>query len=687
MTTPVALERFDDCPDRDTLAEFAEGRLSEPGMELVAGHLETCAMCGATFRELLGEPKDSFEARLLSACADDSPTFTPNCAYSRMVTAARALCGEDTASHVGGMPERDVEVQGLGSIGPYTLLEVLGRGGMSIVYRAVHRVLRRTVALKMLLPGRHARPEALARFWVEAEAVARLHHPNVVAVEHFDDSPQGPYLVMELVEGETLAQKLGRGPMEFREAAELVRTLAAAVEYAHGQNVVHRDLKPSNILLTSDGTPKVADFGLAKILDEDRERVTRTGAILGTPAYMAPEQASGRSREIDRRTDVYALGAILYEALTGTVPHISGNKLRLVRLLRGEAVMPPSHHRPDVPPELEEICLRCLEPSQGDRYATAGVLVEELARWLKGEPRVTPPVSRFRATVRALRRRWRVAAAAVLLLATVFGLAVAVNALWFRADTVPDGESESVRRKLEAELSKGQPVTLVGETGWPKWFRWRAARESERRVQLAPDRTFSVEMLDLYATGLLELLPDPKTDRYKLTAQLRHDRSAGGGAGVTGLYVAHRAYPRQPREIQFFAQTTFNAVTPFPELGAGKKQEITPGLTPAPSLALRLYTERLGSPNLDRQWDQMYGPRMGALGQGNGHWHDLEVTVTSGTRWNWDRESSTAPSRPGSSMSGKPVRRISSSAIFAWSTRLEAVWDLSSPTEPSPSAV
>jgi serine/threonine protein kinase len=265
----------------------------------------------------------------------------------------------------------------------YEIQGVLGRGGMGIVYKARQIGLDRLVALKMVLGGIHATPDELERFRREAEAVAKLQHPNIVQIYEVGDCDGRPYLSLEFIGGGSLAQKLNGLPMPAAKAAGLVATLARAIHLAHERGIVHRDLKPANVLLTEDGTPKITDFGLAKRLDRDSGR-TRSGAIMGTPAYMAPEQASGRSKDVGPATDVYALGAILYELLTGQAPFRADTPIDTVLLVLEREPPPPRALNPSASRELEAICLKCLEKNKADRYLSAAALAEDLERYLEG---------------------------------------------------------------------------------------------------------------------------------------------------------------------------------------------------------------------------------------------------------------------------------------------------------------
>jgi serine/threonine protein kinase len=295
----------------------------------------------------------------------------------------------------------------------FEILQELGRGGMGVVYKARQLSSNRLVALKLIRDGALASPDDQARFRIEAEAAARMRHPNVVAIYEIGQHAGRPYFAMELVEGGSLDKYLGEQPQPARVAAELVCKVALAVQHAHEQKIVHRDLKPANILLSAQNpevgnqerddsslhlphpvVPKITDFGLAKRLDSQSTALTREGAVLGTAGYMAPEQAEGRGRDIGPATDVYALGAILYELLTGQPPFESDSWNQMVQLVLQEEPVPPTRLQPNLPRDLETVCLKCLEKEAGQRYASAGELAEDLHRFLAGQPVSAVPLGK-----------------------------------------------------------------------------------------------------------------------------------------------------------------------------------------------------------------------------------------------------------------------------------------------------
>jgi WD40 repeat protein/serine/threonine protein kinase len=301
----------------------------------------------------------------------------------------------------------------------YAVLGELGRGGMGVVYKARQVNLRRLVALKMILAGAHAGADDLARFKVEAEAVARLQHPNIIQIHEIGEYNGLPYFSLEFCAGGSLASRLSGTPLPAPEAAQLIETLARAIHAAHQQQVIHRDLKPANILLTADGRPKITDFGLAKKLDEGGR--THTGEVMGTPSYMAPEQARGRVAEFGPHTDVYSLGAILYELLTGRAPFRAATPMETLHQVVTDDPVSPSRLQPRTPRDLVTISLKCLQKEPKKRYASALELAEDLERFRNGQSIRARPVGIVERSLKWARQRPAVAG----LLATVVTITLA----------------------------------------------------------------------------------------------------------------------------------------------------------------------------------------------------------------------------------------------------------------------
>ena len=280
------------------------------------------------------------------------------------------------------------------TIGDYELIEELGRGGMGVVFRARQISLDREVAIKMILRGRLASEADLQRFLAEASATARLQHPNIVPVYEAGDIEGRPFFSMQLVVGETLAERvINQGPLPQREIATIVAAIARAIGFAHEQGILHRDLKPSNILLASDGTPLITDFGLAKKSDSDAS-LTKSGMLVGTPAYMSPEQAGGRRNLIGPASDVYSLGCVLYFALTGRSPFVSDSPMETVMLVIEQDPIAPRTLRPKLDRDLEMIVVRCLQKPIDLRYPSGEALAQDLEAYLADE-RVAARSGRF----------------------------------------------------------------------------------------------------------------------------------------------------------------------------------------------------------------------------------------------------------------------------------------------------
>jgi serine/threonine-protein kinase len=350
----------------------------------------------------------------------------------------------------------------------YEVEAVLGRGGMGVVYRARHLRLNRPVALKMLLAGNCAGPSDRARFQREAEAVANLRHANIVQVYDVGEQDGRPFFTMEIVPGGSLAEKLAGVPQPAREAAALVVTLSEAVSAAHQGGIVHRDLKPANVLLSADGTPKISDFGLARRL-ESAERLTQSGAVLGTPSYMAPEQARGRTRALGPPVDIYALGAILYELLTGRPPFQGETAADTVLQVMSQEPVPPARLNPRVPRDLETICLKCLHKEPPRRYASAAALAEDLRCFLRGEAIAARPEGRLAWLARRVRRRPGLSAA--LAASTLFAVALVGGGVWEMSERAAakqrmEAEQEATERAAAEDLR--DMVRLQQTLTWPQ---------------------------------------------------------------------------------------------------------------------------------------------------------------------------------------------------------------------------
>lgn len=341
----------------------------------------------------------------------------------------------------------------------FEIVRPLGRGGMGRVYLAWQKSLKRAVALK-IVRGRGADDgHDLARFRIEAEAVARLHHPNIVQVYEVGDCERGAFLVLEYLDGGNLAESIRGTPQPAGVAAERLEILARAVDHAHLCDIVHRDLKPANILLTADGVPKVADFGLAKILAGAGQSPTQTGDLMGTPSYMAPEQADGRARSVGPATDVYALGAILYEMLTGRPPFLAETPMETAFLVVTGDPVPPRRLQPKVPKDLETICLQCLQKEPRRRYASAREMAEDLRRFLEGKPVVARPLSWMERALKWSRRR---PAAAVLIVVSLLIVLVGLPGVtWLWQQTAASLADVQNARRAERQQLADKLVALA----------------------------------------------------------------------------------------------------------------------------------------------------------------------------------------------------------------------------------
>jgi serine/threonine-protein kinase len=358
----------------------------------------------------------------------------------------------------------------------YEILGILGRGAMGVVYKARQRGLNRLVALKMILAGSHAAASEQHRFRIEAQAVARLQHPNIVQIYEIGEEEGRPFFSLEFVDGASLDKKVRGEPLPPQEAARLGQQLAEAMDYAHKNGIIHRDLKPANILMTSAGIPKIGDFGLAKRIEDDAGQ-TRTGTVLGTPSYMAPEQAEGKLDQVGPLSDVYSLGAILYDLLTGRAPFKGTTLLETLEQVRTREPVPPVQLQPGVPRDLETICLKCLQKDPARRYPSAVALAQDLGRFLKGEPILARPVSRVERLWRWAKRNPRIAwlSAGVILLVIAWGITASVMA-W---------QINLQKDEIEVKKDEADRQTVIAEK------KGTEAKENEKRAKETAERTVS----------------------------------------------------------------------------------------------------------------------------------------------------------------------------------------------------
>jgi eukaryotic-like serine/threonine-protein kinase len=393
----------------------------------------------------------------------------PRCGAELKASTLGGLCPRCLVRRARSVPAEapDVaEVVGMGErvFGPYRLLGELGRGGAGVVYRALDPGLGRDVALKVLLAGEWASRAFVERFRTEATAAAALTHPNIVPVHGFGEIEGRHYLVMRLVPGGTLAEALGQPGLVFtpERAAQLVGKLARAVHHAHQRGILHRDLKPANVLLDEVGEPLLVDFGLAKLVAREGP-ITQTRAVLGTPAYMSPEQAAGRTEEVTTAADVYGLGAILYELLTGQPPFAGGTTAETVRRVLEEPPRRPTLLRSGLPRDLEVIALKCLEKEPWRRYGSAEALADELERWLRHEPILGRPTPAWERVLRWTRRRpWTAASAALLMAAWVtVGLVIAWSNGRLRA-----AQEQIAAQAEERRLEVVRLNVVAGDDAW-----------------------------------------------------------------------------------------------------------------------------------------------------------------------------------------------------------------------------
>jgi serine/threonine protein kinase len=574
--------KFADPADRDqeldeVLGEYLQaldaGRA--PGRpELLAGHPDLALQLSAFFvaEDSVSRLTDPLRATLGPA-ADES------------------VLAEPTVPANDGPAPSEIRVR---SFGDYELLGLIGRGGMSVVYKARQKSLNRLVALKMIRADLLATADDIRRFHREAETAAELDHPAAVPIYEVGqwdgeglDTPI-LYFSMKLIDGCDLASWCRQAPdgVDERRIARVLATAARALQQAHQRGILHRDLKPSNVLLDRDERVYVMDFGLATRLRREPS-LTQTGALIGTPCYMPPEQAAG-VKDLTPAADVYGLGATLYALLTGRPPFQGASVFDTIQLVKTSEPVPPRRHRPRVDPALEAICLKCLAKSPVERYASASALADDLEHWLAAQPTIAKP-ERQLGRVRRVLRRHRGKVALVLTVAATVVLVLAASGL-------PSGPSS---KKPEAESQPdGRPIELVAERGGPRFpSRWVTGGKGQLD-ELSRDGTFTVESID---RGLFELLPNLAYGHFNLEADIRQNKSRGKESGV-GLFFAHTRF--QSREGQLahsFTYVSFNDLL--------DEASLVPKDKP-PGNPLRTYRQVIFEPI-------MVGPGQGLTS----HWH------------------------------------------------------------------
>jgi WD40 repeat protein/tRNA A-37 threonylcarbamoyl transferase component Bud32 len=459
------------CPGREQLVRLLAEQVDAQERALLEVHVESCAAC----QLVLGQLADQASPNPASSQASDRgtcwPTIRPGVLthlkhkVPDLPTTPEASLDDPAAGQAKAVAPANAAAPEPNVPG-YQILAELGHGGMGIVYKARQLALDRVVALKMLRVERTA-PDALTRFQREAQAVAQLQHPNIVQIYEIGAHQGRPYISLEYVPDGSLAMRLGGTPLPAHRAAQLTEELARAVEYAHAHGIVHRDLKPGNILLAGTGdtsVPKITDFGLARRLDQ-ATKLTQSGDILGTPSYMAPEQAMGGGQHAGSAVDIYGLGAILYEMLSGRPPFQAETPLETLYQVQTEEPVPPIRLQPKLPRDLQTICLKCLEKDPSRRYASAQALADDLRRFRLHEPIHARPTPVWQQALRWARRR--PAAAGLVAVTALAVLALSLGSLWYSAQ-LRTAVHTAEERGAEAQAERARAIaslyhSLLGE--------------------------------------------------------------------------------------------------------------------------------------------------------------------------------------------------------------------------------
>jgi eukaryotic-like serine/threonine-protein kinase len=502
------------CSSDMVLAQLLDEQLNEVEQSSIAEHVETCVRCQERLKALTSQASGVIDWESFDRLSSD-PALTMD--YLRYGIPAPPFLNKNLDTNKPcRRSARSVSESDLPEVEGYEILAELGHGGMGVVYKAYQQRLSRLVALKMIRAGSLAKPEDLARFRIEAEAVAKLCHPNIIQIFDIGEAGNLPFVALELLEGGSLDAFLKSTPQPAKASAQLLATMARAIHAAHQAGIIHRDLKPSNVLFGTDGTPKITDFGLAKRLEE--EGYTETGQVLGSPSYIPPEQAQGRAKEVGPAADVYALGAILYEMLTGRPPFKGASPLETVMQVLNEDPVPPSRLQPQIPRDLETICLKCLAKEPHKRYPSALALVDDLDRYVSDRPIHARPTPLLERGLKWVRRRPTMSS----LLAVGCLIASMAAASWLRMDAARRQRDAAVRTWGEPALTKARDDLFDGR--FPIEELSRLVHVTESRPRLGDLRSRAQDLLDqVYRRHDEKLALDTARDSLRKFRGLRDD--------------------------------------------------------------------------------------------------------------------------------------------------------------------